>query len=281
MRSCVEECTLFPRGILFHNEYLSSKETISIQDKRNESLLFCYFTMVVNVPNSESPIITNDDIGKRKSSVKEEKENSDPLVVVEPPKKKKKKGPRVSQEVIFDAAANMLDVLVQNYKDGIQEIPMDILAGSITDKRGKPYRNHRSDAIVEGMKHLKAEGKAEKSKGVARLMQAEIDKIPKEVISKDPSKVLEQRKIQFLERLAKHKKGGTGATVVEAANAVWNKLRDGQFYSRKELVAMTSYKGTNSSGFEGIMKVLLEIGMIESRNGKNRFTDKVFPYGRP
>ena len=199
----------------------------------------------------------------------------------EPPTKKKRKGPRVSEEVISEAAANMFDVLVQNYKDGIKEMPMDILAASITDKRGKPYRNHRSDAIVEGMKRLKAEGKAEKSKGVGKLLQVEIDKIPKEVISKDPAKILKQRRAQFLERLAKHKKGGTGATVVEAANAVWNKLEDGQSYSRKELVAMTSYKGTNSSGFEGIMKVLVESGMIESTHGKSRFTDKVFPYGRP
>ena len=192
-----------------------------------------------------------------------------------------RKGPRVSEEVISEAAAKMLDVLIQNYRDGIEEMPMDILAASITDKRGKPYRNHRSDAIVEGMKRLKAQGKAQKSKGAGKLLQAEIDKIPKEIISKDPTKVLEKRRTQFLERLARHKKGGTGATVVEAANAVWNKLQDGQSYSRKELVAMTSYKGTNSSGFEGIMKVLLESGMIESTLGKSRFTEKVFPHGRP
>ena len=111
-------------------------------------------------------------------------------------------------------------------------------------------------------------------------MPPEIDKIPKEEISKDPAKALEQRFQQFLDRLAKHKKGGTGENVVKAAKAVWNKLQDGKAYSRKELVARTSYKGTNSSGFEGIMKVLGELHFVEGK-GKSSFTDRVFPHGRP
>ena len=161
---------------------------------------------------------------------------------------------------------------------------MDILAALITSKKGKPYTNHRSDAICEGLKLLQAQNKAEKIKhgkvGAARLLPPEIDKIPKEEISKDPVKVLEQRFQQFLGRLAKHKRGGTGEMVVKAAKAVWKKLQDGKAYSRRELVATTSYKGTNSSGFEGIMKVLGQLNFIEGK-GKSSFTDKVFPHGRP
>ncbi len=229
----------------------------------------------------DPPAIIKGEIGKAKDPTNQKEMKDGPT---EPPKKKKKKGPRVSEEVVAAAATQMLAVLIQNYKDGMQEIPLDILAGSIKDKRGKPYTNHRSDAIVEGMKRLQKDGHAERiahgKTGAAKLTDAEIAKIPKEVISKDPSKVLEQRRVQFLERLARHKKGGTGETVVAAANAVWNKLQDGKAYSRKELVAVTSYKGTNSSGFEGIMKVLSETGMIEGK-GKSQFTDKVFPHGRP
>ena len=161
---------------------------------------------------------------------------------------------------------------------------MDALASSIKNKKGKPYTNHRSDAIADGMKRLVAQDQAEKVKygkiGAAKLSQSEIDKIPKEVISKDPVKVLEQRFVQFLDRLAKEKKGGRGEVVVDAAHIVWKKLSDGKAYSRKELVAKTPYKATNSSGFEGIMKVLTQMDFIEGK-GKCQFSAKVLPHGRP
>jgi hypothetical protein len=172
---------------------------------------------------------------------------------------------------------------LQNYKDGIAETPMDILASSITTKAGKPYRNHRSDAIQDGMKLLKAQGKAEKTRGnlgVARLLQSEIDKIPKEKISNDPEQVVKQRKAQFLLSLENHPKGGSGEKITEAATAVWNKLLDGKAYNRKELVSDTSYSGTNSTGFEGIMKVLTQLKFVEGK-GKCSFSDKIFPHGRP
>ncbi len=163
---------------------------------------------------------------------------------------------------------------------------MDELAASITNKRGKPYTNHRSDAIVEGLKRLKAEGQAEKIKfkstGAAKLTQSEIDKIPKEEISSDPQKVLEQRREQFLERLSRHKKGGKGARIVGAANAVWNKLLDGKAYTSKQLVAATDYTGTNSSGFEAIMVTLKKKDFVAAKEkGKYAFTNKVFPHGGP
>jgi hypothetical protein len=172
---------------------------------------------------------------------------------------------------------------LQNYKNGITETPMDILAPSITTKAGKPYKNHRSDAIQEGMKLLKAQGRAEKTKGnlgVARLLQSEIDKIPKEKISTDPHQVVKQRKAQFLRSLENCPKGGSGETITDAATIVWNKLLDGDAYTRKELVADTSYKAANSTGFEGIMKVLTQLKFVEGK-GKCSFTDKIFPHGRP
>ena len=163
---------------------------------------------------------------------------------------------------------------------------MDVLAASITNKRGKPYTNPRSDAIVEGMKRLKTEGQAEKIKfkstGAAKLTQTEIEKIPQEEISSDPQKVLEQRREQFLERLSRHKKGGKGAKIIGAANAVWNKLSDGKPYTAKQLVAATDYTGTNSSGFEAIMVTLKKTDFVaaEEKN-KYAFTNKIFPHGRP
>lgn len=173
---------------------------------------------------------------------------------------------------------------LQNHKDGIAETPLDILAASITSKSGKPYKNHRSDAIQEGMKLLKAQGKAEKTGGnknsVARLLQSEIDKIPKEKISKDPNQVVKQRKAQFLLSLENHPKGGSGEKVTDAATDVWNKLLDGEEYTRKELVADTTYAGTNSTGFEAIMKVLIQLKFVEGK-GKCSFSDKIFPHGRP
>mmetsp|Transcript_9287 Transcript_9287/g.22541 ORF Transcript_9287/g.22541 Transcript_9287/m.22541 type:complete len:134 (-) Transcript_9287:95-496(-) len=132
-----------------------------------------------------------------------------------------------------------------------------------------------------GMRLLKKQGKAEKGPGnVARLLQSEIDRIPREEISKDPAKVMEQRLHQFLDRLSSNPKGGAGEKIVEAAKQVWRKLSDGKAYSRKQLVAVTSYKATNSSGFEAIMKVLNELKFVDGK-GQSSFTDKVFPYGRP
>ena len=113
------------------------------------------------------------------------------------------------------------------------------------------------------------------------MLPPEIKKIPKEVISRNPQKVIEKRFEQFLSRLAESKKGGKGTTIVNAAGSVWDKLLDGKEYDRKQLVEVTSYKGTNSSGFEAIMKVLLKHSMIEANGKKYRFTEKVFPFGRP
>merc|ERR1712238_281882 len=139
-----------------------------------------------------------------------------------------------------------------------------------------------------GMKLLKAEGKAEKVVGgsngkkggcaLARLLPLEIGKIPKETISKDPNKNLEVLYTKFISRLESHPKGGSGKTVIAAALVVWNKLLDGHEYSRKELVTDTTYKGTNSSGFEAIMKVLLELHFVEAgkTKGKSSFSDKIY-----
>ncbi len=163
---------------------------------------------------------------------------------------------------------------------------MDDLAISITNKKGKPYTSYRSDAIAEAMKRLKAQNKAEKIKykntGAARLTEEEINKIPKEEISSDPQKVLEQRHAQFLEKLSRHKKGGNGKKLVSSAKAVWDKLLDGKAYTSKELVSATEYSGTNSSGFEAIMGTLKASDMIEAKSkGKYSFTEKIFPHGRP
>ncbi|OEU12550.1 hypothetical protein FRACYDRAFT_243802 [Fragilariopsis cylindrus CCMP1102] len=103
---------------------------------------------------------------KVKDSVKTEKDE-DWEAVEEKPKKRA----RVSESVVKDSAEKMFAKLVKNYKDGITETPMDILASSITTKAGKPYKNHRSDAIQEGMKLLKAQGRAEKTKGNLGIMK--------------------------------------------------------------------------------------------------------------
>lgn len=208
---------------------------------------------------------------------KEEKEDDD----CKPVPKKHRSPQRISEATVKDAAEKMLSVLITNYKDGIKEVPMDILASSITSKLGKSYKNPRSDAIQMGLKLLKAQGKAEKNATSARLLQSEIDRIPREEIAEDPAKVLEQRYQQFLDRLASNPKGGKGEKVVMAASRVWAKLCDGKAYTRKQLVQVTSYKGTNSSGFEAIMKVLNELRFVEGKKGQSSFTDKVFPHGRP
>ena len=65
-------------------------------------------------------------------------------------------------------------------------MPLDKLASSIKSKRTrKPYTNYRSDAIQLGMKQLKDEGKANKTKvktnDYAELLPSEIDKIDSQV----------------------------------------------------------------------------------------------------
>lgn len=220
------------------------------------------------------------------TSKKRKKAPAKPIKQEGEPSKKKSKGPRVSEAIIKEVAGKMLAVLIEKYTDGVKEIPMDELAGSITKKDGKPYTNHRSDAIMEGIKRLKTQNQAEKIKyqriGAAKLTEAEINKIPKEKISSDPQKVLKQRCQQFLEKLSRHKKGGKGEKIVAAANAVWDKLLDGDAYSSKQLVAVTGYSATNSSGFEAIMVTLKSSGMVANKGkGKYAFTEKVFPHGRP
>jgi len=49
----------------------------------------------------------------------------------------------------------------------------------------------------------------------------------------------------------------------------------------KEVLFATGYAGTNSTGFEQIMKALKELDFVEKEGKKVRFADKLFPLGRP
>lgn len=157
------------------------------------------------------------------------------------------------------------------------EIDLNTLANSVG------YTHPRSDAFADAMKILiKDEGFVSKDtmknckftdRGIQQFVAEE-----KPVAN--PQEAMERFWQHFISRLESSPKG-KGEKAKEAGEIVWNKLKDGTSYTKKELVDFTTYSMERSSGFEAIMKALKDLGFTEIVDKKVQFTTKMFPFGKP
>jgi hypothetical protein len=213
------------------------------------------------------------DIAKpnRKKSGTKKRGNTDE----DPDKKKDSKKLRVKPEKVQQAYDNILAELSKSYKIGMSEMPIGTLAVAIG------YKHPRSDAVADAMKLLVKDGLVAKTKGTCKFTETGIERyVPKEIPVVNPEEAM-KRFWQHYQTKLESQKGGSGAAAQAAAKAVWAKLAGGQGYSKKELVAVTTYSMERSSGFEAIMKTFKELSFTEIVQGKVFFADKMFPFGKP
>jgi hypothetical protein len=62
--------------------------------------------------------------------------------------------------------------------------------------------------------------------------------------------------------------------------AVFNKLKDGNWHSIKDLVKVAGYERADSNGYRNIIAGMKTLDMLEKSKSTLRFTDKVFKFGR-
>jgi len=180
----------------------------------------------------------------------------------EPKAKKIRVKPEKAQEV----REKLLEEMIKNYTFGMKEVPMDMLAAAVG------YKNPRSDAITAAMKLLMSDGVAEKTKNICKLTDKSVKQyVPEEAPAASPEEAMEQFRKQLEMKLA-----GFNATVQEAAQAVWDLLKDGKKHTMEEVVGVTSYNMERSTGFAEVMKAMKQLGFTEKANKKLWFTDKVF-----
>ena len=186
------------------------------------------------------------------------------------------KKPRVSAERAQEVANKILAKLAENYSLGAREMPIETLAVQVG------YKNPRSDAILAAMKIVKDDqGLVSKSKNVVRLTDTGIEQhVEEEKVPPNPEAAMDLFWSQLEMKLDSNQKT-KGEKPKSNARSVWDLLQDGKGHSTKEVLKVTTYGMERSTGFPETIKALTELGFAVKENKRLRFTDKVYPYGRP
>ncbi|KAL3938699.1 MAG: hypothetical protein SGARI_001639 [Bacillariaceae sp.] len=188
------------------------------------------------------------------------------------------KKPRVSHDKILEVSSKMTAELAKNYEMGIKEMSLDTL----TTQLG--YKNKRSDAIFNSVKHLRDEGIVVKLKGdICQLTDKGVKDFVKEVeVPDNADALLAMYKKQFLTKLGSIK-NGSGNKVQTAASSLWEMLQDGKTHEMEAVLKHTGYGMARSTGIAEIVKTLTkELEFAVKEKDTLRFTDKVYgPFGRP
>lgn len=188
------------------------------------------------------------------------------------------KKPRANPEKVKEVCTKIINELAKNYGFGMESVPLDTLACAVG------YKCARSDVIIEAVKALVKDGLMTKTSGSCKLTAVGIERYaPKIKPCESPEEAMDQFWNQFLMKLSSDPKT-SGRNVAEAARVVWDKLKDGNYHSREALVALTTFGMVRSTGYGEMMSALgqRQLGFTENgQNGTIRFTDKVFPFGRP
>ena len=191
---------------------------------------------------------------------------------------KSEKKPRISEERIKAVSEKMIAELAKNYAMGIKEMTLDVLTIQVGQK------NKRNDSIFESVKLLKRNGIADKFRGdICKLTEKGVKEYVKEAeVPDSPDGLLEMYKKQFLTKL-ESQKNGSGSKVQNAADKLWNLLKDGKSHKMDAVLKLTEYGMERSTGIAEILKVLTkELKFAVKEKKTIQFTDKVFgPFGRP
>jgi hypothetical protein len=226
----------------------------------------------VDEGNNDDDAVKKEDHGQ---PIKEETndDNGDDDAVTKPPPEKK---PRVSPERAQETADKIVAELAKNYSIGVREMPVDVLAPAVG------YKNPRSDAIIAAMKILTgAAGLVSKVKNVVSLSDTGVaEYVEEEEVPPNAEMAMELFWSQLDFKLDSGSKT-KNPTAKEGARNIWNLLQDGHAHSMQEVLSVTKYAMERSTGFPEIIKALKDLGLATKENKTLRFTDKVYPYGRP
>jgi hypothetical protein len=193
------------------------------------------------------------------------------------------KPPRVKREKAVEVANKIKTELVNNYSIGVKEMDLAILALSVG------YKHPRSDAILAAKKILIQEQGIVESCKVGdmpglRLNPKGVDAfVPKEPSLESNEAALDKFWSDVEKKLSMDSKT-KNAKAINSAKAMYDLLSDGLYHSKDFLLAETHYGMVRSTGFPETLKCFQTLGITEKKPNDAkciRFTDKVFPFGRP
>lgn len=189
------------------------------------------------------------------------------------------KKPRVSPERAQAVADEMKKELVDNYVMGITTMQLDVLAPAVG------YTHPRSDAILAAVKLLHKDDIANKTSKDKKQYMELTDKGIKELVPKEEAPVDNEKAMEKLWSTAEKKLSTSSKTssskARDSALAMWNLLKTGEGYTKNQLLDVTHYGMERSTGFPETLKVYADLGMTEKDGALIRFTQKMFPFGRP
>jgi len=114
------------------------------------------------------------------------------------------------------------------------------------------------------------------------LTEHSVDNLsPEDAEPMSAEEAMEQKRERFMVALESLKK----TPCPDKARAFWEALADGNWHSEQDLLDSTGYSMVRSTGYPEIKKTLKTLEFLEEDKGKDvkkyRFSDKVFPFGRP
>jgi len=116
------------------------------------------------------------------------------------------------------------------------------------------------------------------TKDICKLTDKAIkEHVPEEKVAANPEEALQL----YWNHLEMMLGSSSNKKVLEAAEAIWELLKDGKAHNMDDVVAVTTYAMERSTGFGEVLKALKQLGFTNKTNNQLQFTDKVFPFGRP
>jgi hypothetical protein len=179
--------------------------------------------------------------------------------------------------------------LFNHYSLGVTEMDLTLLALNVG------YKHPRSDAILAAKKILIEEekivesckvggGNDQKALSGLRLNTKGIETwVPKEPVMESNDAALDKFWSQVEKKLSSDKKTQS-SNALTSAKAMYDLLSDGLYHSKEYLLAETHYGMVRSTGFPETLKCFQSLGITEKKPDNSkliRFTDRVFPFGRP
>jgi hypothetical protein len=137
------------------------------------------------------------------------------------------------------------------------------------------YAGTKSTGYQKSMKELRDAAHIEKTQGSVSLTGEGISYVEENGLADATVAAVTTENHQA--RLKDH--------LVQKANApeakvlsIWNILLDGQYHDTNELLRVTGYKSTKSTGYCEVMKWLKKLDLLEKNAKGFRFTDKVYQH---
>mmetsp|Transcript_3930 Transcript_3930/g.11142 ORF Transcript_3930/g.11142 Transcript_3930/m.11142 type:complete len:236 (-) Transcript_3930:683-1390(-) len=176
-----------------------------------------------------------------------------------------------------DTASTILDKLAEMHRTGVKDVKETVLlkATGYAGPDTKTYRN----AVRDLVKTLGYVTKTTKNKittySLTEVGRDHLIEIGKLVVAPEPTSN---------DELHRHLRATLGESVkapVAKLERIFDELLDGQWHDLKDLVAVAGYLRSDSSGYKNIMASLKSLDLLQKSGRTVRFSDKVYPFGRP